>query len=808
MWHKYAERHAVFLYRHHLGVILVAVLVTVLAGYFASKLRIDSNLGALLPEDYPSVRALEDIKEKLGGVGNLRVVITSDKPKRSRAFVDALAAELIRNPLVYFVDYRVDREFFRKHSLLYLGLEDLETIRDRIERRISQEKIKLSPFYISFDDDEAEEEDLDFSDIEEKYKDKTEGDEYFSSEDGRTIALDIYPNGISSNMGFVRQVRSEVQRLIDRVDPGLYDAEMVVEYAGQFQNRINEYDALIEDVLGTLLYGLIGVILLVTIYFREPMTAFFLGGPLLMGLIWAFGITYGVIGNLNVITAFLFVVLFGLSIEFGVHLLYRYHESRRSGAGVEETLKLIISRTGKAMLTAGATTSAAFFSLLITDFKGFSEFGFIMGMGYLLCMISMLTVFPTFLVVSERWGLLRGVRKNRNRSGMGRDGPMPFAWTGVSVGLALTVGSLIILPRLEFEYDFKRLRAYIPETERAKQRTASIFPLSQSPAIVLAESRKDLDEVVQVVQRRMEADTLTATIDTVRTIYYALPSDQDEKYLLLQDIKHLLREENMKFLNDKQKEQAEDLRELLDAKPIQIEDLPYHIRRSFTGVDGQVGNFVFIYPKVSLSEGRNAINFADDVRNIGVTSGKVYHGSSGQIVFADVLLVMMRDSKIAVLAALLVVFVIVLLDFRSVRAGLLVLLPLLVGILWMSGGMALLGIKMNLFNMVVFPSIIGLSLDSGVHLYHRYLEEGPRHLAKVVRTTGQAVAIGSFTTMIGFGDLILARHPGLQSLGGVALLGLGATLVTALVLFPAALQIVENFGMRSRPSKPLAEVAD
>ena len=90
------------------------------------------------------------------------------------------------------------------------------------------------------------------------------------------------------------------------------------------------------------------------------------------------------------------------------------------------------------MLTAGATTSAAFFSLLITDFKGFSEFGFIMGMGYLLCMISMLTVFPTFLVVSERWGLLRGVRKNRNRSGMGRDGPMPFAWTGVSVGLALT----------------------------------------------------------------------------------------------------------------------------------------------------------------------------------------------------------------------------------------------------------------------------------------------------------------------------------------------------------------------------------
>jgi predicted RND superfamily exporter protein len=171
------------------------------------------------------------------------------------------------------------------------------------------------------------------------------------------------------------------------------------------------------------------------------------------------------------------------------------------------------------------------------------------------------------------------------------------------------------------------------------------------------------------------------------------------------------------------------------------------------------------------------------------------------VVFADVLLVMMNDSKVAVLATLIVVFLIVLADFRSVRAALLVLLPLLVGILWMCGGMAILGIKLNLFNMVVFPSIIGLSLDSGVHLYHRYREEGSGSLRKVVLTTGQAVAVGAFTTMLGFGDLILARHPGLQSLGGVALLGLASTLVTALVIFPAALQVVERFTGRQSPQR-------
>jgi predicted RND superfamily exporter protein len=210
---------------------------------------------------------------------------------------------------------------------------------------------------------------------------------------------------------------------------------------------------------------------------------------------------------------------------------------------------------------------------------------------------------------------------------------------------------------------------------------------------------------------------------------------------------------------------------------------------------------VFIYPSVPLVEGKNAIRFAEDVREIRIASGKTYHASGGQVVFADVLLVMMRDSEIAVLATLLVVFMIVLADFRSFRAALMVLLPLLVGILWMCGGMALLGLRLNLFNMVVFPSIIGLSLDSGVHLYHRYLEEGAGNLRKVVMTTGQAVAVGAFTTMLGFGDLILARHPGLRSLGGLALLGLGTTLLTALILFPAALQVAERRRAGRRPDR-------
>ena len=90
---------------------------------------------------------------------------------------------------------------------------------------------------------------------------------------------------------------------------------------------------------------------------------------------------------------------------------------------------------------------------------------------------------------------------------------------------------------------------------------------------------------------------------------------------------------------------------------------------------------------------------------------------------------------LAVLLTFGVVFVIVLLDFRNLKETLLVLTPLLLGVLWMVGAMFVFGMKLNFFNMVVLPSAIGIGVDHGVHIYHRYKEEGPNSLLHVLRNT-------------------------------------------------------------------------
>jgi uncharacterized protein len=130
--------------------------------------------------------------------------------------------------------------------------------------------------------------------------------------------------------------------------------------------------------------------------------------------------------------------------------------------------------------------------------------------------------------------------------------------------------------------------------------------------------------------------------------------------------------------------------------------------------------------------------------------------------------------------------------FRSVLWAGLALLPLVVGVLWMLGGMVAAGLLFTFYNLVVLPAVLGIGNDCGVHLIHRYREEGPGSLRHVLRSTGEHVTVGALTTMIGFAGLLLSFHPGLRSIGQLAVLGIGTTLLAALFFLPALLQWRED----------------
>lgn len=780
---------------------MVSILLTAFCSIFVYKLgrKLDTDLVALIPEDYQSVKTLNEIKQRVGGVGSLVVLVQSPDFEANRRFAEDLAQELQDEKYetyINFVDYKRDAEFYRKNALLFMETDDLDEILTRIDDYIIQEKLKLSPLYISLDEEEAV---LDFSDIESKYRTAENGDgTYYTNTDHTILALEAMAAGTVSNIGFAKDMQRVIQQAVKKVNPRAYHPRMLIEYGGPFKNKIDEYDTILSDVRSTLIFGVVGIVALLTFYFRQPLAAFFVAIPLAMGLIWAFAITYWVIGNLNTMTAFLFVILFGLGIDFGIHMFARYLEIRMDNKDVRMSIETMLSQTGQAILTAAITTSIAFFSLTLTDFRGFSEFGFIVGTGILMSLISMTTVLPAVLVLADQKFMWIRMRHVWGHNWGGSRGHFPYPKLVIAGALILTVYLGIHLRDIDFEYDFTNLRSNLPASVKVKQKMATIPKYgseSQSYGIVLADSKAELDEIVAALEKKIAEEDPTPTIDKVKTLWTELRG-QDEKLDIIGEIRAVTNGEGAKLIKGKQKAQLDSLRDLLDVKGLSVEDLPENLLRKFETIDGSQAYFAQILPSVQLRDGKNAIAFAEDSHEIHTASGKVFYSSSSNIIFADMLRLMLRDSPRAISLTVVVVFLIVMADFRSLRSALLVIFPLACGTVWMCGSLYLQDLKLNFYNMVALPTIIGMGIDNGVHLYHRYREEGPGSMPVVLRITGGAMFISMLTTMVGFFGLMMATHPGLNSIGRLALIGLLTCFVAAVLVLPAILEVLEGGRVR------------
>ncbi len=169
--------------------------------------------------------------------------------------------------------------------------------------------------------------------------------------------------------------------------------------------------------------------------------------------------------------------------------------------------------------------------------------------------------------------------------------------------------------------------------------------------------------------------------------------------------------------------------------------------------------------------------------------------------------VMKRDFFLSTGLAALLIVVVVWRSFRRVSRTLLALSPVVLGYVWMLGGMRLLDVHFNFINITISPLLIGLGIESGVTLLFRYIEERAASTAgAMVRagaTTSIAILTSMFTTMLVFASLLLARTPGLRFLGACALLGIGSSLFITLLIIPAAISLThpEERGARARSPK-------
>jgi len=653
---------------------------------------------------------------------------------------------------------------------------------------------------VEFDDEDNKsnvqlEDPLDFESLEKKYTAKLK--QYHGSDDEKSLIMHIFPNFDVSDIRKCRVLENEVMFSISKI-PGIDNFK--IHITGEVKETLGEEGRLIKEVFDTGWVSIITIcIILMIFYFRIPLGPILALLPLAMGITWTLALAYLFIGHLTMITLSLGIILLGLGLDAALHLLARYVEERRKNLSAEIAFETIILETGPAISTGALTSAAAFFAITITEFKGFYEFGLIAGLGMVCTMVAILLIFPALLILLEKHHLV--VVFGPSKLYQNQFVRSPFTRWKLNAALLAFI-TIICLPmgiQSEFEYNFDKLQFPNQNTVADSILLAAGEELG-SPTVIISSTPEEAAQLTKYIWEYMAKDTITPTIHTVLSFEDMLPTNQEEKLLLIESIKQMVTPEIISKADSVYKKALTKLKNSWDVTKLKTSDLPINFQNKFVGKNSEPGNFTFIFPSIDLNNGLNCIAFAEDTRKIKVNDSTVYYTSGIAVVYSDLLELMKPDTLKALCIALFTVLLLIYYDTKSFRATLLVFCPLVLGILWTLGLMKLFGIKINHFNLVVLPAMIGIGIDNSVHIYHRYLEEGLGSLHFVVKKTGTVVLVTSLTSLAGFFGLAFSSHQGLYSMGITAIIGITTTFIASILFVPMLLGILDINKMKQTSS--------
>ena len=232
---------------------------------------------------------------------------------------------------------------------------------------------------------------------------------------------------------------------------------------------------------------------------------------------------------------------------------------------------------------------------------------------------------------------------------------------------------------------------------------------------------------------------------------------------------------------------AEDLHQLAAVstpEAITLTDLPPELRERYVSPGGQW--LLRVFAKDCLWDYGPLEHFTEQIRSVDPeATGKPFTTVEG--------LKAMKDGLIrAGIYAFIVIATVLLLDFRRPRYTLMALAPLVFSVLATLGVMGICGFPLNPANMIAFPLILGVGVDNGVHVLHDYLRRYDRSQGVVSHAIGRGVLVKALTTMLGFGTLMISSERGLAGLGFILTLGVGFSMMTALLVLPVILTMFSH----------------
>lgn len=596
-----------------------------------------------------------------------------------------------------------------------------------------------------------------------------------------------------------------------------------------------EHEELESVSKGAAVSGIVSLILVCTslwVGLRSFKLLFATFVSLILGLIVTAGFATLAVGHLNLISIAFAVLYIGLGVDYAIHICLHYRECRAQGMGHNPAIIDSLHTVGFSIFLCAITTSMGFLAFIPTDYSGVSELGIISAGGMFIGLAVSLTVLPALLTVLN----LKTVKPITSSYRLGFLTALAFRQSKrIRIcSFIFAICSGLLLTQLVFDANPINLRDPASESvstikELLASQTDSPFALSvlandrksaaqlavqlkQLSSVhstiflddLLAKNQHDKLEIIEELDlilghqlntfehKLIDTNPRQALLNLLSTLAKVLqqPAVNTSRATLekLQNNIQLFTSHYSK-LNNRSYHTLEEnilgllpytmdrLRTSLTAVAYQLSDLPDYLKYHWLSPKGLYR--ILIMPEYNQNQVENLKQFVTEVQAIAPTSSglSVADQASGVAVVNAFIQ--------AFTSAIVAIFLLLLLILREFKSALLVIGPLLLAALLTGATNVLLNNAFNFANIIALPLLMGMGVDSGIHIMHRLKSSCSGNKEILQSSTARGVFFSALTTLCSFSSLAFTSHVGTASMGLLLAVGIFFTLICTLIVLPA-----------------------
>lgn len=586
---KWLQKLALFVTSHAKSILIFSILTALVSGLYALKfLKIDTNEDNLISSRLEYQQRYLEFLDEFGDWESFFVVfeVPEGKKQRAKQALSTLVSRIQNRP-EYFTKIidREDLSLFDSRALLLLSSKDfdqllqklpdflpliqkastwqnlvpvLEEMNLKLSASTSELKKNANDLEVGFEfikqllaglHDPKSLKNLSSREllqplVSDNYQHDEEG--YFFSQSEKLLYLRVMPVKkyetmavVEEPLRFMRSEIGEVQKLFPDITIGL---------TGRPVLSADQMDSTGADSVLAFVASLIGVSLLYMVYLRRFKRPLIIVGCLIIGMLWSIGFVTLTIGHLNLLTLVFTIILVGIGVDYGMHLLIRAMREQETGGarpgnastgGAEQgevsPVYSSIIKSGQGIVTGAVSTIAAFMTALAADFLGLQELGFVSGSGVFFCLVAMLVTLPAALTLWDEE--LSGRSSPVTNKKIEKQAPLQkiqkgehgYGWFFLNyprlvlgVIALLTLLALPLLTKIHFENNLLKLQDDSLESVRYEQKILDDSGLSAWFATMKAKNREELWQLAQKVQK-------LKTVGQTDSLFTVIPFDQNER---------------------------------------------------------------------------------------------------------------------------------------------------------------------------------------------------------------------------------------------------------------------------------------